>query len=267
MYQDPVYQAVTRNAERLYALQQEWCDDVLAVWAEMSLPAGFMPSSERVNKVASGAVTMTGTPAMVELAKLVLKDKIRSAGVARLLATAVYRSSAVWKAYSASTPTLLKHPDTAPACIAYLEISSLPSSVKPAPATLEAMLSPALEALLHHQDKIIQCHARQILVKVAKVDSTLVADLLAKLQYLFSQEALSDALRLCAENLVFLRDMHREIATFDSFAALETFVNTSLQWVVRRFAEDDHNDEATSTLIRTSGKWALRKRYVRCHVH
>lgn len=254
IHQDDVYEGVTKHAVKLYDLQQKWCDDLLAVWAESSLPAGFIPSTQCAIKSVSTAVTRTGAAAIIDLGKRVIQDKIRSAGTARLLSIAVYRSSAVWRAYSASTPSLLESPDTTAACIAYLEISSLPSSAKPDSAILEAMIGPGSEALLHHNSSVIQEHVRQILVQVAKVDKTVVPALLAKLQTIFSQEALSDAPRLCADNLVFLRALHREVATFESFSALETFINTSLLWVVRRFAEDDHNDDVTSRLVRATSK-------------
>lgn len=249
MQEDNVYQAVTRNAEKLYSRGQEWCDNLLAAWAEETLPSGFLPTKDKEAGSSASKTIKAASPVLSTLANRVIEDGIRSSGTARLLATATYRSSAVWQKYSATSPVLSTHPDSTPACKAYLEVASFSSSVKPAHQVLEAMLAPALAALLQKDDLELQSRARQIILLLVKVEASLIPALLPKLQTNMGQEAVAHPQRLNAGNLLFLNSLNEQITTIESFSVVEAFINASLLWVVRRFAEDEQNDDQTSGLV------------------
>lgn len=248
-YESNVHTAVTKHAEQLYDRQQEWCDSLLAAWAEASLPSGFLPSGKPLSASAPIKTVQAASLVLSSLADRVIQDGIRSAGTARLLAVAVYRSSATWHKYSDASPIVSLEPDTTAACVAYLEIARVSLTANASRPTLVAMVDPAIQALLRHESTDVQARARQILQVLVKVDANLAPVVLAKLQALIGQEAITDPRRLSAENLALLSKVNAEIRTVESFSALETFINTSLLWVVRRFAEDETNDQSTSELV------------------
>jgi hypothetical protein len=110
------------------------------------------------------------------------------------------------------------------------------------------MVEPAVEATFKHEDHFLQERARKILVSIVRTEPRLVSSVLAKMQTMLVQDGQGDPLRLTGGNALLLEALHSTIGTAESFAVLEGFLNTCLLWLVRRYAEDESNDESTAHL-------------------
>lgn len=244
-----VFSAITHHAKQLYERKQDWSDLLLASWAEKMLPSGFIAAHKaspfRINRNA----LRNATPVLHSLASVITKTGIRSTGIARLLAVAIYRSPDAWQEYSALPPTLEQSPDTSSACLAYLEVAFSSKIAQPSSIALQAMLTSAAETLSGTGVDNAHPRARDIILSIIAVDKTLASGILSKLQGHFGQDTLSHPGRLTGANVSFLAKLHAEVASFESFAVLEACFNASLLWIVRRFAEDEENDIATAQLV------------------
>lgn len=254
-YESAVFQSITFLAEQLYERKQDWCDSLIASWAECFLPSGFLASPGVVFQKAAMDDMNTASPVLMDLARQIAEQGIRSEGSARVLAVAIYRSSSVWKAYSASTPILSSHPDSTRAVLAYLEVSYNSLEAKPSSTTLQAMTESAGAVLAGESSEDLHKNARQILLLIVKVDKTMASMVLSKIQTVLGQDAIQRPQLFNGANAAFLAALHGTIASFESFAALETFFNTALPWLVRRFAEDVQNDETIAAFITEFGKF------------
>lgn len=244
-----VFSAITRHAKQLYERKQDWSDLLLASWAEKMLPSGFIASPKASPSRIERSALRSATPVLHSLASVITKTGIRSTGIARLLAVAIYRSPDAWQEYSAVPPALSQSPDTSSACLAYLEVASSSRQAQPSTTALQAMLGSAAETLSGTGDDNAQTPARNIILSIIAVDKTLASSILSKLQGHFSQDTLSHPGRLTGANVSFLAKLHSEVASFESFAVLEACFNACLLWVVRRFAEDEESDVATVQLV------------------
>jgi hypothetical protein len=105
------HSAITKLAAQLFDCKQASCDALLATWAEQVLPPGFFSMATSEKSVSPKERTLA-MPIIILLAKRAIKEGVRSTGSARVLAVALYLSSAVWQEYSENLPSLSLEPDS-----------------------------------------------------------------------------------------------------------------------------------------------------------
>lgn len=247
-----VFQFVQSHWQALLQLETPDTDELVARCVEQCCLPGILPFT--------AGSTLDSRPQEIGKPMDIVKDSaqwILGEGVglnhttSRIVAAAIYRFSELSDLFAKGSKSSTAFADNAPAILARLEVDAALHSKGPAAGS--EYIDPAVHGLLQKNDSQLRSYSSRIMLLLqssSEENTSTVSRLLS--EQIPSATSVSPALfdRLSVEAL-------RSLAVaggIEAFAVLETFVNESLKWLVRRFAEDEENTEQVAEYLDALGK-------------
>ena len=227
---------------------------VLASAAAICLPIGVLPGSASKSKA---SLTFTAPPEALAkhvqaAAKAALQStKAPSYELSRLIAVAIYRSREVYDTFTQSKLLQAPFAQVAPALQAWLDVVAITSGqTQVDQATIDA----GIEAFFSRDDQqhSLPQSAGEIVLLMHRVcpDQALTINRIIEQKLsAATNPAIFDKLSLETR-----ARLSKQSGTLDTFALLESLVNESMKWLVRRFAEDSENILQVSEYITALSK-------------
>jgi hypothetical protein len=185
-------------------------------------------------------------------AKAALEQKTSSYELSRLVAIAIYRFDQIYEAFVNADAVRGPFDRIAPALQAWLEVSIIKGkNVQLDQATIDACIGAFLAR--NSGTKALQDLAGSILTLLQRVSPTQSPSIISQLQEKLPTVALASPAIFDKLSLDTLVAISKQSGSIEAFAVLETLVNESMKWLVRRFAEDAANSSQVSEFIQALG--------------
>ena len=258
---------VREHWEELLELGQSAAIELITACAEVELPPGILLGNE--NWV-SHFDTSNNCSWTAKAAILVKSKSSESSGVSRLyrlLAVAIYMDPATTKAFEEELTNDFAFSEIVPALLAYLEVQL----AKKANTTVDLNYAlPAVEAFLDSSNPTLRRYSSQILLRLSSISPTAAAQIISYLSEKAPAVCSNSPVLFDHLSIGTLQQFFKIHKSAESFGILEGFVNESLRWLVRRFAEDAENTTQIISFIphlleyldENTGKWLLKPHLV-----
>ena len=212
---------------------------LLVSLAEASLPTGLLPLASP----ARSSTLHTTKPRQAWVAKAataLLQQGMADLSItsSRLVAVGIYQEETVAAAFASAALLSAQYPNTAPALLAFVETLTIaPEHI----SQLRDIVAPAASAFLAAGNSVLRAYSAAFLLRLQCIAPALTHAVVSQLADKLPAAASASPAIFDRLSIDTFSALSARAAGVEAFAALETLVNESMKWLVRRFAEDAEN--------------------------
>lgn len=236
---------VSSQWEALSRLGNQQVDALLARCAESCLPG----QGSELSRSPPPSLSWT-----VKAARSILQQSSLTWHQSKVVAVAMLRSGEI-------TRTFYERPHSyasvAPSVLATLDIHLARHGKAKAPYSLPRGIkaSDIVDGFYETSQPEIRKLSKEIIDKMATTDTPTAVHIVSELTKRLTAATDNSPSLFDATSLDCFETLTKSAASFEAFASLETLVNESMKWLVRRFAEDKENSDQVSEYITRLSEW------------
>lgn len=228
---------------------------LLVSLAEASLPTGLLPLASPA-RFSTAITAKTKQPWVAKAATALLQQGLAGLSItsSRLVAIAIYQEPTIASAFASAAVLPAQYSNTAPALLAFVEsLLNIPEDI----SQLRDLAAPAASAFLAAGDSMLRAYSAAFLLRLQCISPALSHAVVSQLADKLPAAASASPTIFDRLSVDTFSALSARAAGVEAFAALETLVNESMKWLVRRFAEDAENTPQVDQYIGALGTCLL----------